>query len=95
MCAQLEDDAAPFFRAFFVNVTWHGWRTVRLDVAATRELFMYPQLPMPANPNMAMRSFDYGHVLALNIYVTGVKSACVYVGAIDALPEVAAMLSEV
>ena len=37
---QLEDNDAPFFRTFFVHVTWHGWRTVRLDAAATRELFV-------------------------------------------------------
>jgi hypothetical protein len=50
---QLEDKY-PFFSDFFINITWKGWRRVRMDVAATRELFKYPQLTMPAYPNMAM-----------------------------------------
>jgi hypothetical protein len=53
LCLQLEDKY-PSFRAFFINVTWIGWKEVRFDIAATRELFLYPQLPMPAIPNMAM-----------------------------------------
>lgn len=43
LCLQLEDNY-PFFRAFFLHVTWRGWRDVRLDTAAARELFKFPQV---------------------------------------------------
>lgn len=95
LCLQLEDDGAPFFRSFFINITWEGWRTVRLDVAATRLLFDYPQIPMPSNPNMAMRNFNFGQVLGLNVYVTNAFNASIYVGSVDALQEVSGELQSV
>ena len=39
---------------------------------------------------MAMRDFNWGHTLALNVYLTGEASSLVYLGSLTALSEAAA-----
>ena len=47
---------------------------------------------MPTDPNMAMRNFDYSGVVGINMYVTGVRAACIFIGAVEALQETPAVL---
>jgi hypothetical protein len=86
---QLEDDTVPYFRDYFVTVDFAGWRTVLLQLPATRALFTDADQHFATK--LAMRTFTWEHTMAINFFiVTGNSSATLFVGAVEALAEAAA-----
>jgi hypothetical protein len=91
LAVQLQD-VGNGFRDWFVTLNFNGWRTMSLGLPAGRALYTHAggKLPSPGDNKMAMRDFNWAHTLALNLYVTSVPSAMIYIGSLSALPETAA-----
>jgi hypothetical protein len=91
LAIQLQDVGGGF-RTYFISLDFQGWKTVRLAQPAGRALYTHAggKLPSPGDNKMAMRDFNWGHTLALNVYLTGEASSLVYLGSLTALSEAAA-----
>ena len=83
------------FRDFIVRLNFSGWRTVRLDVPATRGMYT-TDFPKPGNENMASRGFGWSGVSMLSFYVSNFSfpTRTFYVGKLVALQETAAFAGE-
>jgi hypothetical protein len=91
LAIQLQD-VGNGFRDYFINLDFVGWKTIRLAQPEGRRLYTHNggKFPSPVDNKMAMRDFNWGHTLALNVYITGASSSLVYIGSLAALPEAAA-----
>jgi hypothetical protein len=87
-------DAGSGFRDFFVTLDFSGPRTFRLSIPESRMLYTHRggRFPSPGDNKMAMRNFDWARTLALNIFVTGSKTALAYVSSLTAMAERAATI---
>lgn len=90
-------DASAGVREFFVNLTFVGWRTIRMTLPATRSLYTHAggEIPWASHPggndNRAMRTFSWSKLLAVQFQLTNATEQTVsYVGEVVALAETAA-----
>ena len=101
---QLEDGTVPFYREFYINVDFVGWRAIRLQLPETRGLFSHAGGPFPKHFNRAlwswadiraesMRTYAWEQTVALNLFVTNAPRGCaILLGSIVAVGEEAATL---
>jgi hypothetical protein len=83
------------FRDFIVGLNFSGWRTVRLDVPASRDMYT-TDFPKPGNENMASRGFGWSGVAMASYYVSNFSrpNVTLFLARLDALQETAASAGE-
>ena len=91
------EDVGGFYREYFVNLTFTGWKEIPLAVPETARLFKHTggdfQLPSGNNNKMAMRNFQWRRSLGINFFITGVTQANISIGAITGRAESPATLA--
>ena len=82
---QLQDNHG-LIHSHFVRIDFSGWKSVALDRFETGAALFVQQFPRTLFPD-DVRGFNTAAIMAVNLYLTGVRQATIFVGAIEALSE--------